>query len=219
MTAVPKLKPVVTKPRLSDRTAAKFLRLPALDQMRILREQKFPKEAPQFFMTQYYQPALTGIRQIVERGAVGLVDARATVQKISKSSQRMHTMRVVEQFWGSEHAARGLTLTAVKRHRLELGDVELRTSPDLCALEVDEERFIYFNFKAETLDPEAARMTLEIAHWISRENDIDVDPEQLEFIDLFTGTLYRGKQPRARTIKLLQENARLIESLWPTIDP
>ena len=62
-------------------------------------------------------------------------------------------------------------------------------------------------------------MTLEIAHWRLEENGIKVKPSQLEFIDLFTGVLYRGKKPRIKTIKLLKDNAKLIESLWPSIDP
>jgi len=219
VTAAPKLNPVVTKPRLSDRTAAKFLRLPAVEQMRILREQKYPKNAPQFFKTPYYQYGRAAIRELVERGEAGLANARAIVQGISNPTRRMHSMRVVEQFWALHNASRKLQLLSQKRYFHELGDVELRTSPDLCALEGDEERFIYFNLNAEEQDPESARMTLEIAYWILQENGVKVRPEQLEFIDLFTGTLYRGKKPRVRTIKLLQENAKLIESLWPSIDP
>lgn len=219
MTAAPKLNPVVTKPRLSDRTAAKFLRLPAVEQMRILREQKFPKNAPQFFKSPYYQYGRTAIRELIERGEAALANARALVQSIGNPARRMHSMRVMEQFWASEHASRGLKLVTWKRYLLELGDVELRTSPDVLALEGEELRFIYFNLNAEEQDPEVARMTLEIAHWVMKENGVEVRPEQLEFIDLFTGKLYRGKKPRQRTIKLMQENAKLIESLWPSIDP
>lgn len=219
VTALPKLNPVVIKPRLSDRAAAKFIRLPAVEQMRILREQKFPKNAPQVFKTPYYQHGRSAIRELIERGEAGLANARAIVQAIGNPSRRMHSMRVLEQFWASEHASRGLKLVTWKRYLFELGDVELRTSPDLLALQGDDLRFIYFNLNAEEQDPEVARMTLELAHWIMKENDVDVRPEQLEFIDLFTGTLYRGKKPRQRTIELMQENAKLIESFWPSIDP
>ena len=38
---------------------AEMLELPAHAQARILREQKYPKQAPQVFRTPYYQPALT----------------------------------------------------------------------------------------------------------------------------------------------------------------
>ena len=46
-----------------------------------------------------------------------------------------------------------MKLTTQKRYRTELSGVELRMSPDLFAYEGDEERFIYFNFKAERFDP------------------------------------------------------------------
>ena len=219
MSAVLKFSPKAVKPRLSDRTAAQFLRLPALDQVQILHDQKFPKLAPQVFKQPYYHSARHGIREIIGNGQAGLVEARGRLQKIGQPSRRMHNMRAVEQFWQSEHPSRGLKLTTQKRYRTELSGVELRMSPDLFAYEGDEERFIYFNFKAEKFDPEVARMTLEIAHWLLEENGIKVKPSQLEFIDLFTGVLYRGKKPRIKTIKLLKDNAKLIESLWPSIDP
>lgn len=219
VTAVLKFTPPVVKPRLSDRTAAQFLRLPALDQMRILHDQKYPKQAPQVFKQPFYQVARHGIREIIENGAAGLHDARGQVQKIGQPPRRLHNMRAVEQFWASEHPARGLKLATHKRYRADLGGVELRMSPDLFAYEGSEERYIYFNFKAEQFDAETARMTLEIAHWLLDQNGIKVKPEQLEFIDLFTGVLYPGKKPRIKTIKLLKDNAKLIESMWPTIDP
>ena len=62
-------------------------------------------------------------------------------------------------------------------------------------------------------------MTVEIAHWLLEQNKLDVKAEQIEFIDLFTGALYKIKKRRAKTLKLLGENAKLIESFWPTIDP
>ncbi|WP_266157246.1 hypothetical protein [Dyella silvatica] len=62
-------------------------------------------------------------------------------------------------------------------------------------------------------------MTLEIAHWLLEQNGIDIAPRQIEFIDLFSGRLYTIKRRREKTIKLLDENARLIQSLWPSIDP
>lgn len=46
-------------PSLSVRAMAEMLELPAHAQARILREQKYPKQAPQVFRTPYYQPALT----------------------------------------------------------------------------------------------------------------------------------------------------------------
>ena len=148
-----------------------------------------------------------------------MIDARAQIQRIKVPSRRMHSMRVIEQFVQSDYAQRGLKPTPSRRYYAHMGELELRLSPDLFALEGDEERIIYFNANASQQDPETAKMTLEVAHWVLEQNGADVKLEQVEFIDLFTGRLHKIKKRREKTIKLLEENAKVIESLWPTIDP
>lgn len=216
---LPKLTPQIVKPRLSARSAAKFLHLPALEQMKLLHDQKFPKQAPQVFMQPYYAPPIAGIRGFLEVGAPALIDARAQIQSIKVPSRRMHCLRVLEQFVQSEHAQRGLKPTAIKRYSTMLHDLELRLSPDLWAYEGDEERIIYFNANVVPQDPEWARKTLEIAHWVLEQNGVEVLPRQVEFIDLTTGVLHKFKHRRQKTIKDLADNAKIITSLWPTIDP
>ncbi len=98
-------------------------------------------------------------------------------------------------------------------------DLELRLSPDLWAYEGTEERIIFFNANVLPQDPALAKKTLEIAHWVLEQNGLDLKPEQVEFIDLTTGVLHKIKRRRQKTIKDLGENAKLITSLWPTIDP
>jgi hypothetical protein len=219
MTALLKLYPVVTKPRLSVRAAAKFVVLPAVEQMKLLHDQKYPRQTPQVFMQPYYSPAISGIRGFLEQGPAALVNARAQIQRARVPSRRMHLNRVLEQFIQSDYAKRGLKPTPNRRYHAELSDLELRLSPDLFALEGGEERIIYFNANAAQQNPEIAKMTLEMAHWLLEENGVELKPEQIEFIDLFTGVLHKIKKRRSKTIKLLEENARLIKSLWPTIDP
>lgn len=219
MSAIPKYSPVVTKPRLSVRGAATFIRLPAVEQMRLLHDQKFPKQEPQVFKQPYYAPPLKGIKDFLERGASGLIDARAQLQGIRVGSRRMHCMRVLESFVQSEHAERGLKPVAIQRLYAYMRGLELRLSPDLVAQEGGESRYIYFNASAKQCDPETARLTLEFAYWLLHENGIEVKPRQVEFIDLFTNTLYLGRTPRKSTLRDLDENARLIESLWPAIEP
>ena len=46
---------------------------------------------------------------------------------------------------------------------------------------------------------------------------VEDQPHQLEVIDLFTGILYTGREPRAETLRTLEEMARLIEGQWETI--
>jgi len=187
--------------------------------MRLLHDQKYPKQEPQVFKQPYYAPPIKGIKEFLERGAQGLIDARAQLQGIKVSSRRMHCMRVLESFVQSEHADRGLKPIAIQRLYAHVRGLELRLSPDLVALEGNEERYIYFNASAKQYDPETARLTLEFAYWLLRENGVEVKPRQVEFIDLFSNVLYPGRAPRKSTLRDLDENARLIESLWPTIEP
>lgn len=219
MIALPKLSPVVARPRLSVRGAAKFVRLPAVEQMRLLHDQKYPQQVPQVFKQPYYAPPIQGIREFLERGLPGLVEARAQMQRIGVASRRMHCMRVLESFAQSEHAARALKPISTQRLYAHMRGLELRLSPDLVAREGNEDRYIYFNASARQFDPETAKLTLEFALWVLRENQIEVRPRQVEFIDLFSNVLYSGRAPRKTTLRDLDENARLIESLWPTIDP
>lgn len=213
---VSKLPRLVTKPRLSARNAAKFLNLSALEQMRLLHQQKYPQQKPKII---YYAPPIAGIRGFLKDGPAALIDARAQIQRIKVPSRRMHCTRVLEQFIKSDHAARGLKPTTIHTYAASLHDLELRLSPDLWALEGDEERVIYFNANVSPQDPELARTTLEIAHWVLERNELDLKPEQIEFIDLSTGVLHKIKKRRAKTIKDLEENAKLIGDMWPTIDP
>lgn len=209
----------VTRPRMSVRAMAIFLQLPALQQMQILHDQKYPKGVPQVYKKPYYQPAATGIRALMESHKAGGATARAQIQAVSQPSRRMHNLRVLELFLASEHANRRLSVASLRKYYAQIGELELRLSPDVYAKEDDEDRYIYFNFKAEEFNPEAARRTVEIAHWALEVNGVDVKPEQIEFVDLFTGVLHKVKKRRKKTITLLEENAKLIGRLWPGIDP
>lgn len=217
MSALPKL--IETRPRLSVRAAATFLRLRAVEQMKMLHDQKYPRQTPQVFMQPYYAPPLKGIKSYLVEGASSLVDARAEFQRMKQSSRRLHCNRVLESFVQSEHSTRRLVPAAVPRMYAYVRSLELRLSPDLVAKEEGVDKFIYFNFSAKEADPNSARMTLEFAHWLLSENGVDVDPTQLEYIDLFTNVLYKGRKTRKTSMRELDENARLIETLWPTIEP
>lgn len=219
MSAIPKSIPVVPKPRLSDRNAARFLRLPAQKQMRFLHDQKFPRGTPQTFKQPFYAPAIFGIRDVVKRGFPGLVDARAKLERVTQESRRNNLMRVLDSFATSPHAKRRLTLTTAHRYHANIRDLELRFSPHMVAMEGNEMRYIYFHEKRKECDPEEARLTLEFGYWILKQNGVEVQPHQLELIDLFTGKLYKGREPSIETVETLEEMARLIDSQWPTIDP
>ena len=219
MSAIPKPSPVIRKPRLSDRNAARFLRLPARKQIRFLHDQKYPKGSPQAFKQPFYAPAIFGIRDVIKLGFRGLVDARAKIEKISQDSRRQNLMRVLDSYAASPHAKRRLTLVTAHRYHATIRDLELRLSPHVVAMEDNELRYIYFHEKRKECDPEEARLTLEFGYWILKQNGVEVQPHQLEMIDLFSGKFYKGREPSIETIQTLEEMARLIESQWPTIEP
>lgn len=217
MSAIPK--PVQAGPRLSVRAAANFMHLRIGEQMKMLHDQKYPRQAPQVFMQPYYGPPLRGIKNYLVEGSGALVHARADFQRLTQSSRRLHCNRVLESFVKSEHAGRALKPIACPRMYAYIRGLELRLSPDLVAKEGGVDKFIYFNFSAKEADPASARLTLEFAYWLLSENGIEVDPGQLEYIDLFTNVLYRGRKPRKISLRELEDNAKLIEALWPTLDP
>jgi len=206
--------PIAAHPRLSARNAAKFLSLSMLEQTRLLHDQKYPSQTPKII---YYAPPIAGIRGFLESGPAALIDARAQIQGIKVASRRMHCLRALEQFVQSDHAKRGLKPITSHRYSAQLHGLELRLSPDLWALEGDEDRVIYFNANVTPQDAEHARKTVEIAHWLLEQNHLNIKPEQIEFIDLSTGVLHKFKKPRTKTMKDLGENAKVISDLWPSI--
>jgi len=219
MSVILKTSPVVPKPRLSDRNLARFMRMSATRQMRFLHDQKYPKGTPQVFMQPYYAKALAGIRDVMKRGFLGIIDARAKLQGIAQETRRNNSLRVLEAFIASPHAKRRLKIISGHRYQAHMRTLEVRFSPHVVAMDGDEVRYIYFHEKGVQCDPEEARLTLEFGYWVLRQNGIDAKPHQFELIDLFSGKYFQGQPMRPETLKMLNDMAQYIESQWPTIEP
>ncbi len=78
---------------------------------------------------------------------------------------------------------------------------------------------VRFNANAHEQAPKTARLQLEFAYWLLRESGVDVFSRQVELIDLLSGKLFLGKKPRKASLRDLAENARIIVTLWDTIEP
>lgn len=219
MSAIPKLSPAASKPRLSDRNLARFVRMPADRQMRFLHDQKYPKGTPQVFMRPYYAQAIAGIRDVIKRGLLGIVDARAKLQGIAQEARRNNSMRVLDSFIASPHAKRKLKVISCHRYQAQVRTLEIRFSPHVVAMDGDEVRYIYFHERAMKCDSEEARLTLEFGYWVLKHNGLSIKPHQLELVDLFSGSYFQGQPTRPATLKMLDELAQHIESQWPTIEP
>jgi hypothetical protein len=213
------MNPEEAMPSLTVRSMAEMLNLPAHAQARILSEQKHPKQAPQVFRTPYYQQALAGIRQYYKAGRdhSKLTLAALKCEEFEQESKRDHNLRVLNSFKASELAARDLLLTAKNLTKLALNNVELRLMPDLAATEGGKPRIVFLNFRGHALDPEVARLTLEIADWVFEKNQIPIGTKNLEYVDLFKGKAYAIAKRRASTIKAVTQNFKIIEALWPTL--
>jgi hypothetical protein len=206
-------------PRLSTKAAAELLNIPAYEPLRILTEQKYPKQQPQVFRTPFYQPALRAIRDFYKTGnePAVIAEARAIIDRLSLESRRRNNHRVLDSFEQSSEYMRALTVRPNKRFNASVGAVEIKLSPDLLAHEDGQGRVLYYNFRAAGVEPQLARTTIEIAHWILEENGHEIPIRTIEYVDLTNGRRLRTRTRRATTLRRLRANARVIEALWDSI--
>jgi hypothetical protein len=209
----------MASPRLTVRAVSEMLGLPAHAQVRILHDQKYPKQQPQVFMTPYYQKAIAGIRNSYgsKTPPSAIAKAKNEILSISNATRRQNNIRVLDQFSHSAQAKRALLPQPNKKYVASIGDVEIRLSTDLQAKDSKEQKYIYFYCKREPIDIESTKNIIDIAHWLLSSNGVDVQPNQIEIIDINTGILHTAKKLRPGTIKTLKANAKIIETLWPTI--
>jgi hypothetical protein len=206
-------------PRLTVKAIAEMLRLPAYNQTRILHEQKYPKQQPQIFRTPYYQPAIIAFRKYYGSGNQSsvLARARSDAQSIANASRRTQIVRAVDAFENSPLSKRKLTPLDNPRLLASLGTTEIRLSADMRAQEGQSVKIFYYNCRQVAIDPEVAQMTAEIAQWVMTENDLSIDLDQIEIMDLAVGKALRFKKKRVSTIRLLRQNAQIIEALWAAV--
>lgn len=206
-------------PSLTVKAAAELLRVPAYTQVRILTQQKYPKSGSQVFRTPFYRVALGGIRSYFYHGnsKKQIQIAKSKAHSLSQAAKRDNNKRVLNAFASSSFAKRQLEPIKNSQFLGTIGGVDFRLSSDLHVLENDKARVIYINCRAEELDPEIARLTLEIAYWVLRQNNQHIPMGQLEFIDLFRNKRYCFKTARKRTIPSLRQNAKIIDAVWPSL--
>ena len=207
-------------PRLTVRAFAELLALPAYAQLRILEEQKYPRNEPQSFKLPYYSPALTAIREFyrAQNDPLVLAKARQTMANIKLPSKRSNNLRVVNQFEGSKEAVRLLTPRSLFSRTAILGNTTLSVKFDLVAEESGKPRLILYNCRQSAIERDIARMTLELSHWVLAQTGGAADIRRLQFVDLAASTrLHSQAVLRTATIRKAQQNARVIEALWDTI--
>jgi hypothetical protein len=202
------------RPRLTVRSAAEMLDKSPDLMAKMLYNQKYPEQSKRAIRAPYYQHVVAGMRKFFSFGRGALINTRSEIQGFRQPSRRDNNNRVLASFEGSPLAQRKLNPIPNRRYYAQIGDVELRLSPDLQATEDGEIRVIYFNCKKEKYDPEIARRLVEIAYWVMFQNGVRIRPDQVEFVDLFDGSVYSVSEVRAKTLESLDAEALQVTRLW-----
>lgn len=206
-----------TLPRLTVRSAAEMLDKEVEEMLPALMDQKYPKQGNRVFRTPYYRHAIAGMRRFFQNGKPALIATKGLIEGYKQPSRRENNRRVLEAFENLPVSKRALEPKPARRYLAIVNGVELRLSPDMHALENGEPRFIYFNCKNRAYDEETAKRLVEIAYWVLLQNGVEVRPDQVEFVDLFTGKTYQVSEPRAQTIQALSAEALQVTKLWDEI--
>lgn len=205
---------------LSVRAFAELLHLPAYEQLRILYEQKYPKQQPQVFKVPYYLVALSGIRQYyrLRNDRHALAEARTRATGLALKPRQSSNLRVISAFEASSQARRALRPNPLEALRAQpYAGVELKLQFDLQAEEQGRPVRIFYNPRGAPIEPDVARNTLQIAHWVLDENEMGLPFRSLEYVDLVGNRVYAISRQSQRTIRLMRSNARIIATLWPTL--
>lgn len=211
---------MTSAPRLSVRAMAEMIGLPAYEQVRILHEQKYPRQQPQTFKVPFYRPALGAIREFYRVGNDPAVfaTARNRIQQIRHTARRENNLRVMDEFSASRQARRNLTLKPGRRYTAFLGGVELRLQFELVAEDArGGEKRLFYNFRHVPIERAVARRTLEIASWVLQNSGVQLQFRALEYVDIGARRVIRATGLTQRTLRQLRQNARIIQTLWPTV--
>lgn len=203
-------------PALTAKAAAELLSLPAYEQLRVIAEQKYPRQAPNSYRTPFYQPALTAIRRFFRQNNDPRVIATAKqeTRELRPDSKARNNLRVLDAFEGSRQFTRSLEIRPKKDFEAEIDDVVIRLAPDFLAYENGEPRVFFYNCRTVALPTELARVTIEIAHWILAESGTEIPIQSIEYVDLVEQRVHTAKSRRKGTITKLKANARVIQALW-----
>jgi len=207
-------------PRVTAKSMAEMMSLPGHAQMGLLVGQKYPKKAPSSFQVPYYSPAVTAFRDVYRTGNSKevLAQALAAAEAQGNEHRRRNLERAIKAFSQTDEAKRRLSSVRVPRLEAALGNVGIKASPDLEAIDEDGDSVvIYYHCGTLAFDVEAAKRLLEIAHWIYEQNGLNLHPWQFEMLDLSSGTLHTVKKIRPATIKDMKTTAKLIESVWEAL--
>jgi hypothetical protein len=207
-------------PELTVKALGEMIHLPLYEQMRILAEQKYPRQIPAMFRVPFYGPALVAIREYYRRGNdLGVVDA--AVAQIERGdgipAKIAHNVAVLQAFRGGRQRQRVLTPRPGSRSVVDLSGLDVKFTPDLVADEGGRRKYVLYNFRAVDPTPEVARTILELACHVASNAGLECQARDLEFVSIRSDRVHRIAQIRRGTLNRARQNARAILQLWPAI--
>ncbi len=124
-------------PELTVRALGEMIHLPLYEQLRILAEQKHPRQVPAVFRVPFYGPALAAIRNYYRRSNdAGVIEsAIAEIENSEYLPARIeHNVAVLQAFRRGRQLARVLAPRPASRYAVTIAGLGIRFAPDLFGL-------------------------------------------------------------------------------------
>ncbi|MFW6114131.1 MAG: hypothetical protein ACOC7K_00145 [bacterium] len=209
-------------PSLTAKAFAELIHTPLYGQLRILREQKYPRQAPGVFKVQYYRPALRVIRRFFQQGnnPAILPGNAAAIPGVGNKPDRIdHNFRTLTAFMNGSQSSRLVTVLPTDTYAFDLANVTVKATPELIIEEGDpaRTRFLIYDCREQRPEKEIIRTTVELFHHVINQNGQQTSLRAIEYVHLETDEAFSWNRPRQRTIQRAQTTAAAIQTLWGTI--
>jgi hypothetical protein len=206
-------------PNVTVKAFSEFIHTPLYAQMRILHEQKYPKQSPAVFKMPYYAPTRRAILRYYRQGndASHFPIDSAHVPS-GKSDARENNFRSMQSFLNGSHAQRNLQVATSTTFESVISTTIVRFTPDVVGLESNgRTKYIVFDCTQLCPDREFIDTLIELAHFTLLANQVPVQVRDIEYIHLQTDQTFHRTTIRQRTITRATATARAIAAIWPTI--
>jgi hypothetical protein len=125
-----------------------LLDLPMYQQLRILTEQKYPRQTPATFRVPYYAPAIGAIRRFYRSNneAQTIDEALTAIANANFLQSRIdNNIAVLRGFRRGRQRRRALVPVAGETYTAELAGLELRFTPNLIALDGETRKYVIYD--------------------------------------------------------------------------
>ena len=206
-------------PSISVRAYAELIHTPLYGQLRILQEQKYPKQAPGIFKIQYYRPALLHITKFYRTGEpTNLPSNKNDLMGVGENEARIdHNFRVISKFRQGSQIDREFVLRPAPSFERTFGKMTIRATPDFVVDEDGTIKYLLYDMRSIEPDEEIIRTTVELFHYIASKNGVESPMSNVEYICVDCNKVFRWKNHRERTIKRARSTSSAIRALWDSI--